>query len=301
MATEITWAPINIAGLQLEHQVMVGGGAIKTVGDVREVAKSNSAAVEVGSITVEPRSGNEGTVYYFNHDNKFSLNSLGLPNGGLEYYQTNLPEMAAIAHEYGKPLLVNIAGFSPYQYVRLAEMVRKSGADGLTINAACPNVWTPDGKQKRIMAFDLDAMGTTLMMLEQELGIDFWSTLKLPPYSDPEFLNSVAQLIRPSRFVKAVTGINTFPNAYYLDNDDQSAISFGSGLAGLAGEALRPIGLGTVKQLKQLLPDKPIIGVGGISNGTHAREYLQVGAAAVQATTGYFNRGPKIFDDILLS
>ncbi len=299
MAIEIDWGPVNLAGLQLEHQVMVAAGAIKTVSDVRTIANSNSSAVVVGSVTVEPRLGNQGNTYYHDPDGRFSLNSLGLPNGGLEYFQKNLPEMVAIAHNKNKPLIVSIAGFSPYQYARLAEMVRKSGADGQELNLACPNVWGVDGKQKSIACFDVDITGEILRLIEQEIGIDFWTSAKLSPYSDPALLQKIADVIRPSNVVKVITGINTFPNAFYLDERGDQAISFGGGLAGLAGEALRPIGLGTVRQLKQLLPDKPIIGVGGINNGTHAREYLHIGASAVQINTKYSNQGPKAFDEIL--
>ena len=71
-----------------------------------------------------------------------------------------------------------------------------------------------------------------------------------------------------------------------------------NGLAGLAGPAIRPIGLGQVKQFRELL-SKDIIGVGGVDSGQAVRDYQRVGATAVQVTSAYLSRGGDIFRQIL--
>jgi dihydroorotate dehydrogenase len=50
-----------------------------------------------------------------------------------------------------------------------------------------------------------------------------------------------------------------------------------------------------VRQLSQALAGKlPVIGVGGILSGTHAREKVAAGASLVQLYTGLVYRGPAL-------
>ncbi len=285
--------------MQLEAPVMNGAGPVKLPEHVLEVAKSEAAAIILGSITIEDRPGNLGNTYFADTNKRFSLNSKGLPNPGLKYYQEHLPEMVRIAHDHGKPLIVSAAGFSPEEYARLSEVIMNSGADGQELNLGCPNVWGKDGKQKRIASFDENLTGEILRKVEQTVGYDGWTAVKLSPFSDPAALEVIASILSHSRLVKAVTSINTFPNAFSFNDKGEQAIDSAGGLAGMAGEAVKPIGLGQVKQLRAALsPAIAVIGVGGISNSKDVEDYLRAGANAVQITTAYVNFGPSIFKQV---
>lgn len=109
----------------LEHPIINSAGPrCKTVEDVQILAGTPIAAIMIGGITWDERSGNPGETYYssFKEPEKvcnarqlgfISFNSLGLPNRGYEYYKEHLPEMVAIAHRAGKPLMVNVSDFTP--------------------------------------------------------------------------------------------------------------------------------------------------------------------------------------------
>jgi dihydroorotate dehydrogenase (NAD+) catalytic subunit len=56
-------------------------------------------------------------------------------------------------------------------------------------------------------------------------------------------------------------------------------------VAGLSGPALKPIALAAVYQVSRAMPDVPVMGVGGISTGLDAVEFLLAGAWAVQVGT----------------
>lgn len=285
---------VDISGLKLEWPVMNGAGPVKLKEHVLEVAQSDSAAVVLGSITIEERAKNSGRTYHPD-----GLNSRGLPNPGSEFYRQVLPEMVKIAHDYGKPLIVSSAGFSPEEYAVLAEIILSSDADGQELNLGCPNVWGKDGKQKRITSFDEELTASTLEKVEERVGRDFWTSIKLSPYSDPVVLEAMSQIISRFEIVKAVTAINTFPNAFMFDGEGNPAIDPAGGLGGLSGRRLKPIGLGQVKQLRAVLPDSiVIIGVGGIESGKDVEDYLRVEASATQITTAYINFGPSIFKKI---
>jgi dihydroorotate dehydrogenase (NAD+) catalytic subunit len=56
-------------------------------------------------------------------------------------------------------------------------------------------------------------------------------------------------------------------------------------IAGLSGPALKPLALAAVYQVARAMPDVPVMGVGGITTGTDAVEFLLAGAWAVQVGT----------------
>lgn len=295
----------NLLGLKLEHPVMSGAGVCKLLdGDcgLREFARSAASAVTVGSITMQARAGNSGNVYYYD-ERGYSVNSLGLPNPGSEYYRQHLPEMARILHAAGKYLIVNIAGFCPEDYGRLAEIALEGRADVIEVNVGCPNVLDSSGLRKRIASFDLSLIDGILKEVRKGAGSTARVSLKVSPFSDPSLLAQVAAKVSDHPVVKCVTGINTFANAYVIVENpttkkSESAISVG--LAGLAGPAIKPIGLGQVKQFRDALPAHlQIIGVGGIVNGIDVKDYLSVGANAVQITTTLLREGPQAFSRIL--
>ncbi|KQC38554.1 dihydroorotate oxidase [Frankia sp. ACN1ag] len=298
-----------LAGVALEHPVMNAAGTCKSVRDVDVFARSAVAAIVVGSITRQPRTGNAGNVYW--PGRVYSINALGLPNRGLDYYGAHLPGMVERAHEAGKPLIVSVAGFDVGEYRELAEVVAQAGVDLIELNLACPNVWD-GGAQKRIACFDpgqtaaiCTAVGDALLA---RAGGDPAGRVpygvKISPFSDPAALAELAAVLaelagRPGgpRFV---TAVNTFPNALVIDADHRPVVDVE--LAGMSGLALKPVGLGQVRQLRRLLPDTvDIVGVGGVGEGRDVAEYLQAGAAAVQAATAFWNRGedPSVFGSIL--
>ena len=286
---------VKIGNVNFEHPLMNGAGYCKDMSHVNELIASASSAVLVGSITVEPRTGNSGDVYFASRF--FALNSLGIPNRGSKFYETELPTMKEKTRIAGKPLIVNIAGFSIEEYARLASVAKQGGADILEVNFGCPNIWSKTGEQKRIISFNPKLMGETLAALRA-----VWHSqpvaIKLSPYSDPELLKDVAAVISEYDFVSAVSTSNTFPNAFAYGETGRPAISLG--LAGMSGPAMRAVALGQVAQFKAALPDRIIIiGVGGIDSGRAMFDFMRAGARAVQTTTALINEGPNIFSRIL--
>jgi dihydroorotate dehydrogenase (NAD+) catalytic subunit len=65
----------------------------------------------------------------------------------------------------------------------------------------------------------------------------------------------------------------------------------------LSGPAIKPIGLAIVHKLNQKL-SIPIVGIGGIVNGTDIVEYIMAGSSAVQVGTANF-RNPGIGENIM--
>ncbi len=289
---------VNFAGLTLEHPLMNAAGTCKLTEHVRKLARSASAAVVLGSITVESRSGNSGNVFWRNEC--FSLNSLGLPNPGKEYYRRELPLISAICHDQGKPLIVSVAGFSSKEYGILAEVALEGGADLIELNLGCPNVWD-EGKQKRIACFDLELVEEILF--QEVLGRIVNSGVigvKVSPFSDPMQLEEFARFLAKHNLTQFfLTAVNTFPNALAIDEVGIQRITPAEGLAGLAGPALKPIALGQIRQYRNILtPEIQIAGAGGVQSGQDMRDFQRVGAAVIQMNTAY-GEDERVFERVL--
>jgi dihydroorotate dehydrogenase (fumarate) len=290
-----------LAGIELEHPVLNAAGTCKSAQDVAELARSAVAAVTVGSITVAPRAGNSGATYHTAAG--YSLNALGLPNRGLDYYREHLPEMARVAHAAGKPLVLSVAGFSVEEYAQAAAAAATTGVDLIELNLACPNVWD-GGAQKRIACFDPGQTAAICAAADEALRTaPVRYGVKVSPFSDPAALAGLAEVLAQAVATgggpRYVCTSNTFPNALAFDDAGRAVI--GVELAGLAGPALRPVALGQVRQLRRLLPATvDLVGAGGVTTGRDVADFLRAGASAVQLATAFWNRegDPAVFGDI---
>src|SRR3990167_8414561 len=76
-------------------------GATET--EIKKILESEAGAAVIKSVTLEKRQGNSGVRFYW--EDIGSINSMGLPNQGIDYY-CNLVERLT---EYGKPIILSIA------------------------------------------------------------------------------------------------------------------------------------------------------------------------------------------------
>lgn len=292
---------ITIDSMSLAYPVMNAAGTCRSLEEVKKLAEADIAAIMVGSITMLPREGNAGTVWY--PADGYSLNSIGLRNRGWDYYQEHLPRMVEIANANTKPLFVSVVGFAPDEYAMLTENAFKSGADLVELNLGCPNIWD-EGKQKRIISFDPEAITHVLQTVKRVVTLGARVSIKVSPYSDPIALQECISAILDHPWVKLITSSNTFPNASEYE-DDKLVIDAANGFAGMAGKALKPIALGQVRQIKQVIEKRhtqvSIIGVGGITCGKDVQDYLSAGAQLTQVATAYSrSEDRKVFSSILM-
>lgn len=290
---------VEIGTIKFEHPILPGAGYCKDEEHLNKLALSAASAVMLGSVTKEPRTGNEGNVYH--NEREFSINSLGMPNRGVDYYLDNLGKILTLTKLRCKPVIVNVAGFSPDEYQELAAAMSHRFITMIELNFGCPNIWGENNEQKQIVSFNprmIDDILQSLYITASDLGMCHPYLVKLSPYSDPGLLKVVAEVISNYQIVAAVTTCNTFPNGFAFNEKGKPALTME--LGGVSGPAMLPIGLGQVMQFRKHLPDHiQIIGVGGINSGADVKKYLDVGATAVQVTTALVNEGPDVFGRLL--
>lgn len=274
-------------------------GHCKDLKEVGLLAASAASAIVVGSITLKPRDGNPGDV--FNGNSLFGLNSLGLPNPGIEKLGDIGPQMIRIAHEMNKPIFMSAAGFAPKEFETLSREAYCIGFDGVELNVGCPNV-ADGGKRKPVISYRRELVRESLeavFMGEDPDPKHWFVSVKVSPM-DPDRLDEIASVIEEFP-VNAVVTMNAVPNCldYHPDGSPVIDTPDKTGYAGGSGKQVLQQALGQVKQWRERLPERiDVWGVGGVQTGFDVQKMLWAGASVVQVGTAYFISGAaRVFGD----
>ena len=144
------------------------------------------------------------------------------------------------------------------------------------VNLSCPNLEGRAG----IFAHDAE-LSAEVMKAVQVCALPCWA--KLSPNTDR--LVEVATAVSETG-AQAVTLVNTVLGMVIDTQTGRPVLGRGGG--GLSGPAVHPVAVRAVYDVRQALPNLPIIGVGGVSDADTALELLMAGAHAVQVGTATF-------------
>jgi dihydroorotate dehydrogenase (NAD+) catalytic subunit len=264
----------HIGALELEHPVMNASGtldplAARTAGLAID---AELALVVTKTVTPLARQGNEAPRVCEVAGGM--LNSIGLPNPGLEVFATTvLPAVRAL----GRPLVVSIGGFEHADYELACHRLEpESGIAALELNVSCPNV------KSGCISIGSDPYETEAVVRACRAATRLPLWVKLSP--------NVADLAAIARAAErggadALVLVNTL-RALAVDHWSLEPL-LGGVTGGLSGPALKPVALAAVHTCRAAC-DLPIVGVGGIACGWDALEFLAAGASAVQVGSAAF-------------
>jgi len=208
------------------------------------------------------------------------LNAIGLQNIGVEaFLRERLPALAAA----GARVVANFWGDSPEEFAEVA--ARLDGAPGivaLELNASSPNRPEWGG----ILATDPVALADIVGRVRARVRMPLWVKLS-PNVGDVTVVGRAAA----EAGADALCAINTLRGTAIDLETRRPRLASGSG--GLSGPAIKPVALQMVRQLAGAV-HVPVIGIGGITTGEDALEFLCCGARAVQVGTAtlYDPRAP---------
>ena len=275
---------VKLGNSVLDPAIMNASGALCTTREeLFSLGQSRSGAIVIKSMTLEPRAGNAKPRY---HPTPLgSVNSMGLPNLGYKEYARLIPELK----KFNKPVIASVAGLQPADYPVIAETISRAGADLLEINLSCPNII---GKPQ--IAYDFDCSRDVLDKTVKVIGGTPYG-IKLPPYFDIAHFNAMAEVLK--QFKPAyISCINSVPGGLVIDYEKEEIV-IKPKYGGLGGDYVKPVTLGNIKRFHELLNAKiPIVGCGGVKNGTDVFEHLLAGATAVQVGTQLMKEGPAVFE-----
>jgi dihydroorotate dehydrogenase (NAD+) catalytic subunit len=262
--------PIHFCGIELRHPVINASGTFDAIAARRvygnELLKDFPFSAFVSkTITPEPRVGNEPQRIW--ETPAGMINSIGLPNKGLEgFLAEDLPQLA----ELPVPLIVSLMGTSREEFLRLVAGVgEREEVAAIELNVSCPNV------HSGLIVGEQPAETLALLEALRPLTSKPLIVKLTPNVADPAAVAVAAE----EGGADAVSLINTLK------------ASGGPVTGGLSGPAVRPIAVAQVRAVAAAI-ETPIVGMGGISNGADAREFIAAGATLVAVGTESF-RDPR--------
>jgi len=260
-----------------------------------------TGAVVTKSCTLKPRSGNPEPRYADSGiivDKNWSINSMGIPNNGVDYY---LHGLSVLTTEQ-KPYIISVSGLSVNENLELLDKIKytqNTKPTAIELNLSCPNIV---GKPQ--LSYDFDGMRHALdRVFSKYHHLDVPIGIKLSPYFDISHFESAVEVMTPwADRISFLTCSNSIGNGLLVDSDTESTLIHPkNGLGGCGGDFMRPIALSNVYMFNKLIGDKiDIIGCGGVSSGDDVFNLILAGAKAVQIGTLLARKGVGVFKDLSL-
>jgi dihydroorotate dehydrogenase (NAD+) catalytic subunit len=264
---------VTICGVRFRNPVLAASGTFGYGLEFESLVDLNSiGGIVVKGLSREPIHGNPAPRLW--EATAGMINSVGLQNIGVRAF---VAEKLPALRRYSTPILANVFGYAPEDYEEVVRVL--NGAEGVAayeLNVSCPN--TRHGG----LAFGVDGSALADLVSRVKAIAERPLIVKLSP--NVTAIEPFARIAEESG-ADAISLVNTFVS---LAIDAQSREPrIGAGYGGLSGPAIKPIALRMVQQAAQAV-SIPVIGIGGISTGEDAAEYLIAGASLVEVGTANF-------------
>lgn len=266
----------DLAGAKLPNPILTASGC---AGSGKELSQffplTELGAIVTKSIMIKARSGR--ATPRMAETPSGMLNSIGLQGPGVDLFLENdIPWLAS----QGARTIVSIAGETVEDYAVLARRMRNlPGVVGIEVNISCPNV------ENRGMVFSCqpESARAAIEAVRRNIGGELPIIAKLSP--------DVTDIVWIAREVAhagadGVALINTLLGMV-IDTDSMLP-KLAQKTGGLSGPAIRPVAIRAIYQVHAALPQLPILGMGGITSGRDAFEFILAGASAVSIGTATF-------------
>ena len=266
--------------MRLDNPTVLASGILGySAESLKRVAKGGAGAVVTKSIGIEPRVGYSNPTLV--QAEAGLINAMGLPNPGIDVYTQEIKYTKSILKV---PLIVSVFGYSALDYASVAKKAVDAGADAVELNVSCPHVKQTGaeiGQNPKLLS---EVVEQTKAAINKPLIV------KLSP--------NVSDITIPAKAAieagaDALTAINTL-KAMAIDAETMKPI-LSNIKGGLSGAAIKPVALRCVYDIREALPDVPIIGCGGIMDWRDAVEFMLAGASAVQIGTAIALEDVEVF------
>ena len=272
---------VDLGGLFMKNPVTTASGTFAA-------GKEYSAFVDVSALGAVTTKGVSLNGWEGNDSPRIAetpsgmLNSIGLQNPGVGHLISNeLPWL----REMGATSIVNVSGHSFDEYVSVIEALEESGlADAYEVNVSCPNVdaggmtiGTDPSSVSKVVRLCRDATKRPLIV-------------KLTPN-----VTDVVEIARAAADAgaDALSLINTLLGMAVDARRRKPQLARVVG--GLSGPAVKPVALRMVWQVHNAV-DVPLLGMGGVSTGIDAVEFMLAGATAIAVGTANFTNPTATVD-----
>lgn len=275
---------IKIKDFELKNPIITASGTYGYNNEFDDFCDvKNIGAIVTKGITVEPRLGNEGDRIIETYGGM--INRIGLENVGIDGF---IKEKLPILKNCEINFIMNIAGNTPEDYIKLAKTAQENGIKAIELNVSCPNV------KCGCIEYGVNKQALYELVQMVRKNYDHCLIVKLSPnVTSAEDVAIAAQ----GAGADAVSAINTVRGLgikidYANGKFRKTAVG-----GGLSGKCIKPVALSFIDRISKVI-DIPIIGMGGIHTLDDILEFFSVGAKAVQIGTANFTH-PDIAEKLV--
>jgi dihydroorotate dehydrogenase (NAD+) catalytic subunit len=249
-------------------------------GSMKRIFDNGAAAIVTKSIGLKPKNGYPNpTLVELEYG---ILNAMGLPNPGIAEFGEEVKKLK----NFKIPIIGSIFGSKPEEFVKLAKKMQEYGANAVELNMSCPHA----------PGYGLE-IGSDPEIVK-EITSEVKKSTEIPVFVkiSPNLADVVEMALSIERGnADGIVAVNTI-KAMKIDLKLKTPV-LSNKIGGYSGKAIKPIGVRCVFEISKEVKI-PIIGVGGITNGEDALEYIMAGASAVQIGSAIHYRGLNVFQEI---
>ena len=282
--------PATVMGLTFPNRIGLAAGLDKNADHLDALGALGFGFVEVGTVTPRAQSGNPKPRLFRLPERGAIINRMGFNNHGVDHLVERVKASryrGVIGINIGKNLTTAVED-AEADYLYCLERVHDH-ADYVAVNISSPN--TP-GLRNLQFGDHLDRLLASLReagtRLDERSGRRVPLAVKIAPDMDEDEVRLVAGALA-SNGIDAVIATNTT-----VSREAVAGLEHADEQGGLSGCPVLDASNRVIAQLREALPQLPIIGVGGVDSGQAAVSKRQAGADLVQLYSGFIYRGPAL-------
>ncbi len=279
---------VRAMGLEFPSPVGLAGGFDKNARRPRALAALGFGFLELGTVTARAQEANPPPNMFRLRADRALVNRLGFPNEGAAAVAARFAPLKGrigvpVGFSIGRSRAVEDPNEIIADYTQSFDAVRPV-SDFVVVNVSSPNT-------KNLRALQGAELASALFeaLVKRNGAPRVPLLVKIAPDLEAEEIDALCNVVA-ARGLDGVVATNTTIKREGLVTPKTEVDAIGAG--GLSGPPLRARTLEVVRRVRAALPDKTVIGVGGIETGEDARAMLDAGANLVQIYTSFVYRGP---------
>lgn len=286
--------PVRIMGIDFPNPVGLAAGLDKNGDYIDALAALGFGFIEIGTITPRPQAGNPQPRLFRIPEAHAIINRMGFNNLGVDHLVSQVQKAkfkGVLGINIGKNFDTPVENAAD-DYVHCLEKVYDY-ASYVAVNISSPNTQGLRSLQTGSAFADLlQQLKQTQARLAEQYGHYVPLAVKIAPDLQDEDIEYIAEQLVQHQ-IDGVIATNTTITRTGIEGLDLAAET-----GGLSGKPLKALSSYTLSRLAQALAGRiPIIGVGGISEGSDAAEKIMAGASLVQVYTGFIYQGAQLIED----
>ena len=283
--------PTKVFGITFPNPVGLAAGLDKNAEYLDALDALGFGFIEVGTVTPLPQPGNDKPRMFRLPRHEAIINRMGFNNGGVDALVRNVRKSS-----YHGVLGINIGKNkdTPNEkavsdYLLCLTRVYEH-ASYVTVNISSPNTQgLRDLQEEATLRRFISVLREAQERLGSQHGRRKPMLLKIAPDLGEAELDAIAEVLLHAGIDGVICSNTTIDHAAVADDPH------GNEVGGLSGKPLFDRSTAVLAGMHRRLQGRvPLIGVGGILDGSDAAEKMEMGASLVQLYSGLIYRGPQL-------